>query len=203
MSALLDTLAQTFDQQHMTQLADRLGTDHQTTQKAVSMALPALLTAMNRNTNDPRGAASLDKALQQDHDGSLLDHLSKFLSGGMTGRQADGTGILSHVLGGERDQVERGVAQGSGLDLSSVQRLLPMLAPIVMAALGRQKRQANLSESDLSDMLRNESKRARQAAPSDLLGALGGFFDKDGDGDYKDDLAMQAGRAVLGSLFGR
>ena len=45
--------------------------------------------------------------------------------------------------------------------------------------------------------------RARQAAPSGVLGALSGFLDKDGDGSIQDDVMQQAGKAVLGKLFGR
>lgn len=203
MNGILDLLADRIGGDNIGQIAGAIGADPRQTQTAVAAALPALLTAMNRNTNSAEGAQSLARALERDHDGSLLDHLGGFLSGQVTGKQADGGGILGHILGGQRQQVEQGVAQASGLDLSQVSRLLPLLAPIVMAALGRQKRQAGLDSAGLSGILGQEATRARQAAPDGLLGALSGFLDRDGDGDIQDDLLQSAGRAALGKLFGR
>lgn len=202
MSSLLETVTSSLSGPMMSQLAQTIGADENKTQAAVATALPALLTAMNRNTNQSGGANALAGALQKDHDGSLLNNLSGFLSGAVTGRQADGAGILKHVLGNDESEVEQGIAKSSGLDLSQVAKLLPLLAPIVMAVLGKQQRSGGLNASALSGLLGQEAKTARQAVPSDLLGSLGGFFDRDGDGDYKDDLLQQAGSAVLGSLFG-
>ncbi|WP_218830556.1 DUF937 domain-containing protein [Rubrivirga marina] len=87
--------------------------------------------------------------------------------------------------------------------MAQVAKLLPLLAPIVMAALGKRKRQADLDGAGLSGILGEDATRARQAAPSGVLGALSGFLDKDGDGSIQDDVMQQAGKAVLGKLFGR
>lgn len=203
MTGILDQLAQNLGGAQMNQLAQAIGADERTTQRAVGAALPALLSAMRQNTASPAGAQQLFGALQQDHDGSLLDNLGALLGGQAQGRAADGGGILGHILGQRRPELEQGVAQASGLDLSQVARLLPLLAPIVMAALGRAQRQTGAGPDVLSQMLGQEAQVARQAAPDGLLGHLSGFLDKDGDGDYKDDLMAQAGRAALGRLFGR
>lgn len=203
MNGILDLLADNIGGAQMGQLASAIGADERQTQTAVAAALPAILAAMNRNTNTTQGAQSLARALERDHDGSLLDNLGGFLGGQMTGKAADGGGILGHILGGQRPQLEQGVAKASGLDMNQVARLLPILAPIVMAALGRRKRQARLDEAGLSGILAQEATRAQQAAPDGLLGALSGFLDKDGDGNIQDDLLASAGRAALGKLFGR
>ena len=203
MNGILDLLADNIGGDNIGQIAGAIGADPRKTQTAVAAALPAILTALNRNTNSNAGAQGLASALDRDHDGSLLDHLGGFLSGQLAGKQADGGGILGHILGGQKQEVEQGVAQASGLDMSQVAKLLPILAPIVMAALGKRKRQSNLDAGGLSGMLGQESQRARTAAPDGLLGALSGFLDKDGDGSIQDDLMAQAGKAALGKLFGR
>ncbi len=200
MQGILDSLAQHLGGAQMDQLARAIGADPQQTQKAVSAALPALLTQLNRNANSAEGAGALASALQRDHDGSLLDNLGGFLSGAVGGKQADGAGILGHVLGGQRTPVEEGISRASGLDRGKVAQLLALLAPVVMAALGRQQRQAGLDPAGLSGLLGQEAQRARREAPAGLLGALGGFLDR--DGDFKDDL-LQQGTAALGSLFGK
>lgn len=203
MNSILDLLADHIGGDNIGQLAGAIGADRGKTQTAVSAALPAILTALNRQTNSDAGAQGLAQALDRDHDGSLLDHLSGFLGGQVQGKQADGGGILGHVLGGQQRQVEQGVAQASGLDMSQVAKLLPILAPIVMAALGKRKRQAGLDGAGLSGILGEDATRARQAAPSGVLGALSGFLDRDGDGSIQNDLVAQAGKAALGKLFGR
>ena len=203
MNGILDLLAQNLTGRQTDQIAQRIGADPRTTQKAIGAALPAILAAMNRNTNSAQGAGALASALERDHDGSLLDNLGGFLGGQLSGKQTDGGGILGHILGGQRPTVEQGVAKASGLDMGTVAKLLPILAPIVMAALGRQKRARNLDPTGLSGLLGQEATRARQEAPSGLLGALGGFLDADGDGSIQDDLMAQAGKAALGKLFGR
>ena len=203
MNGILDLLAQNLTGNQTDQIAQRIGADPSTTQKAIGAALPAILAAMNRQTNTSAGAGALAAALDRDHDGSLLDNLGGFLGGQLGGKAADGGGILGHILGGQRPTVEQGVAKASGLDMGTVAKLLPILAPIVMAALGKQKRRRGLDEAGLSGLLGQESARAREQAPSGLLGALGGFLDADGDGDIKDDLMAQAGKAALGKLFGR
>lgn len=203
MNSILDLLADNIGGDNIGQIAGAIGADPRQTQTAVAAALPAILAALNRNTNSTRGAQDLASALNRDHDGSLLDHLGGFLSGQVSGKQADGGGILGHILGGQRQQVEQGVAKASGLDMSQVAKLLPILAPIVMAALGRRKRQSGLDEAGLSGILGQDAVRARQAAPSGVIGALSGFLDQDGDGSIQDDLLSQAGRSALGKLFGR
>ncbi len=198
MNSILDLLADRIGGDNMGQIASAIGAQPQQTQTAVSAALPALLTALNRQTNTAAGAQGLSQALDRDHDGSLLDQLGGFLGGQVRGKQADGGGILGHVLGGQQREVEQGVARASGLDMGQVARLLPILAPIVMAALGKRKRQSGLDGAGLSGILGQDSMRARQAAPSGVLGALSGFLDRDGDGSMQDDLIAQAGKALFG-----
>lgn len=199
MAGILDLLGPALSGGTLQNLSRSIGADDQSTQRAMMAALPVILGAMNRNTSDPQGAQSLAGALERDHDGSLLDHLSGFLTGGNTApgvspKATDGQGILGHILGGQRSQVEQGVAKATGLDSGQVTKLLITLAPLVMAYLGRQKRQRNLDPGGLSDLLRQESTQANQAAPSDLLGTIGSFLDRDGDGSPLND--------VLGGLGG-
>ena len=115
------------------QLASRLGVDQQTAEQATRQALPALLSGMHANAQNPDGARSLAEAIGQ-HDNDLLD-------GGLDVNQvdtADGDKIVQHVFGDTRGQVVDqlgGVSGAGGSEL--VGKLLPMLAPIVMSYLAR------------------------------------------------------------------
>lgn len=194
MNSILDALQARLAEEQSPQVARQLGTDPSTAQQAIQAALPALMAALASNAQRPEGASSLAAALEEDHDGSILDDLPGFLARGDT---ADGEGILRHALGERRPSVEKAVAQNSGLDLSTVSRLLPLLAPIVMGALGRQKRQADLDIGGLAGMLAGERQRAHQQAPAGLAGVLGGLLDDEGDGLDIGDVADAAGK-----LFG-
>jgi len=196
--SLLDMLQQQLAGNQAAQLSQKIGVDQATGEKALAAALPALMAALAGNARKEEGAAKLSAALERDHDGSILDDLPGFLSRGDT---TAGEGILKHALGARRPAVESEVAKQTGLDSKAVSSLLPLLAPLVMGALGRQKRQANLDLGGLSSMLAGEGQRAKELAPGGM-GLLGSLLDDEGDGLDAGDLA-DAGKKLLGGLMGR
>ena len=122
------------------QIASRIGADPAQTRQAISLALPALLTGLRQQAAPGTG---LQQAVLQDHDGSILDDIAGYIQGSATGlspRTTDGAGILEHVLGGRQDAVQQTLSSQTGLSMSSVTQLLPLLAPIVMGMLGRSAR---------------------------------------------------------------
>jgi hypothetical protein len=194
--SLLDMLQGQLAGEPAEHLGRRIGTDQAGAQKAIGAALPALMAALAGNSRKSAGASSLAAALEKDHDGGILDDLQGFLNRGET---KDGEGILKHALGGRRSAVESAVAKETGLDSSAISGLLPMLAPIVMGALGREKRQKGLDVGALASMLSGEGQRAKEMAPG-ALGMLGGLLDDEGDGLDAGDIA-DAGKKFLGGFL--
>jgi hypothetical protein len=115
------------------QLADQVGASPDEVERAVHTVLPALLGGLQANAADPGGAASLVHALGQ-HDNSLGAEGTVDLGQVDT---TDGAKITRHVFGDQTDQV---IAQlgGVGGNAGLVSKLLPLLAPIVMAYLAKQ-----------------------------------------------------------------
>ncbi|HEV7669317.1 MAG TPA: DUF937 domain-containing protein [Thermoanaerobaculia bacterium] len=185
---------------HTDQIAETLGADPGATAKAIQAAIPLLVTGMAKNVQKPGGADALHSALAQ-HDGSILDSALNVFSE-LQANQGGGIGgsILGHILGGNRGAAEQGLAQASGLDLSQIARLLPLLAPLVLAALGKAKQTQGLDSGGLTDLLGREHEHAQTQQPG-LMGMLGGLLDKNHDGSMMDE-AMQMGTGLLGSLFG-
>jgi hypothetical protein len=137
-------------------------------------------------------------ALDRDHDGSVLDDISGFLGNPDVG---SGEGILGHALGARRGAVESELGRQTGLDMSTIGKLLPILAPLVMGALGRAKREQQLDVGGLASMLGGEREQAdRMSAGS--MGILAQLLDADNDGQVADDVAKLGG-GLLGKLFGR
>jgi hypothetical protein len=112
-----------------------------------------LLGAVGAEAQDPNTAPALQRALAEDHNGALLDQLDDYLDGNVSGRQADGTGILEHVLGDRRPAAEQALAAKSGLDLKTIGPLLATLAPIVLNLLGRKQQQSGGGGLGLDDLL--------------------------------------------------
>ena len=160
----------------MDQVAAALGVDQSEAEEATRTAIPALLGGMQANAADPAGAASLTNAVEQ-HDPSVLgaglDQIDT----------QDGQRIVQNVFGEQTPDVMArlgGATPGEGSSL--IQKLLPIIAPIVMAYLAKKLQGAGSTSA---------------AATDDPMGGLGGMLPKGG---------RQAGRwrtgDVLGSVLG-
>jgi hypothetical protein len=190
MNALTQMLTQQLAGGVLSQLSNKIGADHGTTGAAISMAIPLIVSALARNASTPSGAQSLNQALATDHDGSILDDVSGYIN---NSESADGAGILGHVFGNQRSDVENGLAQSTGLDPGAAGQLLETVAPLVMGALGKQQQQQGLDANGLSAYLGGQHQEAQAAAP-DLMGMLGGLLDSNKDGSVLDDVGRLAGK---------
>lgn len=197
MSSLFEALSQQLGGGTTQQISRELGADEQATSQAISTALPVLFGALARNAAKPQGAEALAAALSKDHDGGILDNIKGFLGNAQTGA---GDAILRHTLGGKRQAVETQLGQQTSLSAGTISKLLPMLAPLVMGALGRAQREQGLNSGKLAELLGGERQRAEQAAP-DAMGIMGQLLDRDGDGEIMDDVAKLA-KGMLPGLFG-
>ena len=191
--SLLDMLQQRLGGQTVNTISSQIGADPGTTSNAIDAALPLLLSAVARNAGNPNQAQSLNQAIERDHDGSVLDDVPGFLNQG----GGAGAGILKHVLGGRQQAVQTGLSQATGLDTGKTAQLLTMLAPLVLGAVGRTKRENQLDSNGLSTMLTGEQERLKEQSPG-VMGALSRFLDQDNDGNVMDDVG-----GMLGKAFGR
>ena len=140
-------------------VSSQLGMNQKEASSAVNLAVQAILAGQTKNAQSHKGAERMNNAHESQHDGALLDNLSSMLKSQSGAIQQDGSSILDHVFGQNKAAVAKGISQKSGLSLDKVGPLLSMLAPIVMAYVGKQKRQTNTSSGGLGNLL------------GDLLGA--------------------------------
>jgi hypothetical protein len=162
-------------------------------------AIPAMMAGLTRNAASSGGADALLGALDRDHDGSILDDVAGYLGGG--GNLADGAGILGHIFGGKTTNIERTVSRSSGVDLGAVTQIMSMVAPLLMGALGKAKRQQGFDASGLATALGQTQERARSTSSS-AVDMFTRMLDSDGDGDSTDDI-VKMGSSLLGSFFKR
>lgn len=115
-------------------IAKRLGVDEATARQAINQALPTLVGGLQANAQDPAGERSIAEAVSQ-HPPSLVE-------GGVNLSdvdEADGEKIVAHVFGDNKQQVVQtlgGLPKGGGKALQ--EKLLPILAPIVLSYLAKQ-----------------------------------------------------------------
>lgn len=196
--SLMDQLTETVMAQISEQASQRTGLDNNLVKQMMPAAMGALMGGLKKNASTPQGADALASALDR-HDGSILDSLGNLASDDSL---ADGKKILGHILGGKQTQAEAALAKTAGASQSQIADLMAMAAPAVLGALGKAKKQEGLDPSRLAGLVKEESQRVQQQAPKEL-GGLMNFLDQDGDGDFKDDLLEQAGKKLLGGLFGK
>jgi hypothetical protein len=113
-------------------IAKKLGVDEATARAAVEQAVPALTGGLQANSASPGGAESIAKALEKHSaapDDVDVDRVD----------EADGDKIVTHIFGDRRSDVVQRLGGAPGpADSSIFAKLLPLLAPIVMAQLAKQ-----------------------------------------------------------------
>ena len=206
MSGILDLLNSNVGKTIITGVSQEAKQPQKKTEDVLTMALPLLMTAMKRNASSQEGAQGLLNALDNKHDGSILDNLGGLFTGGVNEEvKLDGSKILGHILGAKQPMVTNTLSQKSGIDANSVAQILQVAAPILLGMLGKEKKRQNVSsqnglESLLGGLIGGNSKAQEQ----NFLEAI---LDADGDGSVIDDVAgMVLGgnkkKSGLGGLLG-
>ncbi len=237
--AILDMLSKQLSPEVVQGIGQQVGLNQDETSQALSALLPMMVGGLAKNAqSSPQSAMALSTALERDHDGGVLDHVSNLLGGGSSGgalgnllktggsaaamnmvtgmlgnrggnassmlggllggnnggggllgavlgsaptsqRGINAGGILGHILGVQQNPVQDAIAKALGLDPSKVGMLMTFVAPLIMGALGKAKRQQNLSANGLTDLLNRERQTIEQHVPEaasggGLLGLLGG-----------------------------
>lgn len=213
MSGILDLLNSPMGRQIINGVSKQTGEPANKTGDLLSMALPVLMGAMQKNAATPEGASGLLGAVTGKHaGGGILDNLSGLFEGGVDESVSnDGAGILGHILGGKQRSVENALSQKTGMDAGSVGQILKVAAPILMGMVGKEAAQNNVSDSSgLMNILGGLAGGGQGSKQQSLIES---FLDADGDGSVLDDVAgmLLSGSgqkkgglgSLLGGLFGK
>ena len=170
---ILETILQSQNGNAVRQLGDQFGLQPDQTQAALAALVPALAAGFQRNMTSQGGLDSLVSALASGQHQRYLDD-----AGSLTDSASfqEGNGILAHVFGNK--DVSRQVAQNAsaqtGIDPSTLKRMLPLVAALAMGGLSRQS--------------------SAPSAGGDLMSMLTPVLDQNRDGSVMDDLLGLAGR---------
>ncbi|HUH28649.1 DUF937 domain-containing protein [Gelidibacter sp.] len=211
MSGILDLLNSDIGKSIVSGVSEQTNQPQNKTHDVLTMAMPVLMAAMQRNASSPEGAQGLLSALNNKHDGSILNNLSGLFGGGGVDNNVmeDGSKILGHVLGNKQSNVEKAIGAKAGVDAGSVAQILKVAAPILMGMLGNQAKQQNVnSPSGLEGMLGGLLKGSSPKGDQSFLESI---LDANNDGSIMDDVAgmVMGGNkkkgglgGIIGGLFG-
>jgi hypothetical protein len=181
----------------MDQLAAQLGVDEATAEQATRQAIPALLGGMEANAQDPNGARSLA--------GALGDHPGNLVEGGVDLEQVDtgdGEKIVGNIFGPNQDQVVQTLGGNRGGQTGElIKRLLPILAPIVLAYLSKRimgQRQTTGGQDPLDSILGGGASGSGNPLNDLLNSMLGGGAAGPGSGQSSAGSILD----MLGGLLG-
>lgn len=183
-------------------MARELGVTENQAGMGAEALLPAILGGFKKQTvSQPAGLEGLGGLLGQLGGAGLLDDV---LSPQPT-NVALGNNVLGQIFGSK--DISRAVAQNaasrSGLDVSLLKKMLPMLAMAVAGMMARQQGSAAPSSPSggglgglLGGLLGGSGRgdTAPQSGPS--LGGLAAMLDLDGDGNPLDDILKMAGKTL-------
>ncbi|MET9488416.1 DUF937 domain-containing protein [Nocardia sp. NPDC006630] len=177
------------------QIADKLGVDEATATSAINAAIPVLLGGFQAQAGNPEEGLNLE--------GEVANQPAGLLDGGVNIDHVDtdsGDKIVDQTFGAEKNTVISAlgnVGGGNGQDLMA--KLLPMLAPIVLAYLGKKAMGGGAAAG-------NEAAASGGGGIGDILGSLlGGATGGKGGGGLGDILGKAVGQnagSVLGNVLG-
>lgn len=193
MENIINTILSNIDDQSLQSIGQKANTSPTQAKSALSSAIPLLMNALAKNTRSPEGAASLQQAIEKDHNGSILDNLGGFFNNPDT---ANGPGILKHVLGNKQQTAAQFISQDSGVSEPSANKILEFAAPLVMGFLGKNSAGGSLGIGNLLNAFENTQKQENPQSQS----FINKLLDRDNDGEVMDDL-KEMGKSFFGKMM--
>ena len=187
---LLDMIMQAGGGASAQQAGAQLGLNQNQTQSAIAALLPAISSALKKNTSSPQGLAQLLGALQNGNHSQYLDQPEAIASEASI---TDGNAILGHLFGSK--DVSRAVAghaaEKTGLGSDVLKKMLPMVAAMAMGGLSQQTRQPSMQSQLAKLAIGQMMGGGQQASSGGLSGLLGGLL---GGGQAKQQRGQKGGQ---------
>ncbi|MCE3077171.1 DUF937 domain-containing protein [Chryseobacterium gwangjuense] len=194
--SLLDLLTGNTSNQVAEKAENKFGISRNQIIALLAVAAPLIISYLRNKSQDAKEAEALNNALDKDHDGSILNDTSQ-----LEARESEGGSILSHIFGGDKQNVENQLSQNTGISIDKIGPILAMLAPVIMGYIGKEKQQNNVGAGGLGDLLggilgnASNQAQAQQSSPlNDILGSVLGGGQSQSSGNPLND--------ILGSVLG-
>ncbi len=211
--SLIDLITGAAGNQVAAEAENKFGISQNQVIALLAVAAPLVISYLKNKSQDANEAEALNKALDRDHDGSILDNPAHAAE-----RQKEGGSILDHIFGGQKSTVENQLSQNTGISMEKIGPILAMLAPIIMGYIGKEKQSSGVTSGgglgDLLGGILGGAQNQAQAQPSnplnDILGSVLGGGNQQGENPLNDILGQVLGgggqqqqqQGGLGGLLG-
>ncbi len=166
-SNLLDTVRGYVTPDLLENASSHLGESSSGIKKAVNAAIPAVLAMFINRSEKGDSQGLYDDAIQAANSNVLDDRERLFKDG------------IGSVIPGEKEEIigdsvnkssspASVIASFAGIKAGTVERLLSMIAPLALAALGRHVKENNITSSGFASFLSGQKDAVRNALPAGL-----------------------------------
>jgi outer membrane protein OmpA-like peptidoglycan-associated protein len=176
-ASLLDGLTGLITPDLASRAASMLGESDSSTHKAMTVALPVVLSGLATRAGDAGFAASLfDLVRSPANDDNVLNDVAGLLRGSESSAMMGlGGQLLAMLFGGNTTNLASALGSYAGVKNSTGSTLLNFAAPLVLAMLGRRTRSDNLNASSLASLLTSQRDAFVAALPGPLAN-IGSFL---------------------------
>ena len=158
-----------------------IGLDRNQVESLIDSVAPMMLRGLQHRTSTDEGLVNFLEALQTGSHGRYLDDPSVLQS---KEAKEDGWNILGHIFGDQsaNRNVAAEASNRTGIDLSLIEKALPVIAGLVMGAMSKHSNAG--------------SEIATSRSHPNPLGSLASMFDLNQDGKVLDDIIGMASRDI-------
>ena len=188
MAGFIDEFLKSYGPEVTKQMSGNFNVDQGTVQKLIPQLAPLILAGLKRQKDTRGGDERVDHILNKYGDPSVLNNIRDLVANKAQAQDVDpNLGGLLGDAGGL--QAAQALAKNMNIDPSTIMKMIPTLAPLILGALSKK----------------------RDTGGAGISG-VGSLLDADGDGSILDDVAgfllkggsttRSKGGGLLGSLLG-
>lgn len=188
MAGFIDEFLKSYGPEVTKQMSGNFNVDQGTVQKLIPQLAPLILAGLKRQKDTRGGDERVDHILNKYGDASVLNNIRDLVASKAQAQDVDPN--LGGLLGDSGGlQAAQALAKKMNIDPSTVMKMIPALAPLILGALSKK----------------------RDTGGAGISG-VGSLLDADGDGSILDDVAgfllkgggatRSKGGGLLGSILG-
>jgi hypothetical protein len=171
------------------QVSSTLGIEPEKVMQMLPQIAPLILGGLKKQKDEQGGADRVDHILNKYGSASVLDNLGDLFSSKAQDQNPDPN--LGGLLGNSGGEAANLLSKQFNIDGNTAMKLIPMLAPVVLGFLSKQRDQGGMGSSGISSLL-------DQDGDGSILDDVGGFLMQGLSGSSQ----KSSGGGLLGGLLG-
>ncbi|HCM59871.1 MAG TPA: hypothetical protein DIS74_05790 [Bacteroidales bacterium] len=189
MAGFIDEFLKSYGPEVTKQISSNFNVDQGTVQKLIPQLAPLIIAGLKRQKDTRGGDERVDHILNKYGDSSVLNNIQDLIANKARAEQVDpNLGGLLGDAGGL--QAAQALAKKMNIDSSTIMKMIPALAPLILGALTKKRDTGGNGISGVGAMLDADG-------DGSILDDVSGFLLKDGTS------SQSRGGGLLGSILGR